>query len=144
MGEPRDSSSFNSDDASLHPLGVSDLHHRIPFGLDAPIRLSVAAKLAFPNGSMTASGLRREAARGRLTIERIAGKDFTTLDEIKKMRELCRVQVKEPDCSNASHATVDESSSPKLFGSSRKSLGISPQDALRARLTKSSPTAEET
>jgi hypothetical protein len=32
-------------------------------------------------GSMTASGLRREAARGRLQIERIAGKDFTTLDD---------------------------------------------------------------
>jgi hypothetical protein len=35
---------------------------------------------------MTASGLRHEAARGRLRIERIAGKDFTTLDEIKRMR----------------------------------------------------------
>jgi hypothetical protein len=46
---------------------------------DAPIRLSVAAKLAFPDGSMTASGLRREAARGRLLVERIAGKDYTTL-----------------------------------------------------------------
>jgi hypothetical protein len=49
----------------------------------------MAAKLAFPDGSMTASGLRREAARGRLRVERIAGKDFTTLDEIKRMRELC-------------------------------------------------------
>jgi hypothetical protein len=44
---------------------------------------------------MTISGLRREAARRRLRIERIAGKDFTTLDEIKRMRELCRVQAKE-------------------------------------------------
>jgi len=33
---------------------------------DAPLRLSVAAALAFPDGSMTASGLRREGARGRL------------------------------------------------------------------------------
>jgi len=29
---------------------------------DTPLRLSVAAALAFPDGSMTASGLRREAA----------------------------------------------------------------------------------
>ena len=30
-----------------------------------PLRLAVAAALAFPDGSMTASGLRRECARGR-------------------------------------------------------------------------------
>ena len=30
-------------------------------------------------GGMTVSGLRREAARGRLAIEVIAGKHFTTL-----------------------------------------------------------------
>ena len=47
--------------------------------LDTPLRLGVAALLAFPDGSMTAPGLRREAARGRLVIERIAGKDYTTL-----------------------------------------------------------------
>jgi hypothetical protein len=40
---------------------------------------------------MTASGLRKEAARGRLAIERIAGKDFTTLAAIANMRELCRL-----------------------------------------------------
>ena len=32
---------------------------------DAPLRLSVAGAVAFPDGSMTASGLVREAARGR-------------------------------------------------------------------------------
>ena len=41
---------------------------------DAPLRLNIAASLAFPDGSMTASGLRREKARGRLVVERIAGK----------------------------------------------------------------------
>ena len=63
MGEPRDSIFFDSD-ASLHSPGGSDLHHRVPFDVDAPTRFSVAAKFAFPDGSMTASGLRREAARG--------------------------------------------------------------------------------
>ena len=32
---------------------------------DTPLRLSVAAALAYPDGSMTANGLRREAKRGR-------------------------------------------------------------------------------
>jgi hypothetical protein len=59
-------------------------------GLDTPLRLDVAARVAFPGGGMTASGLRREAARGRLMIERIAGKDFTTLNAIQEMRKQCR------------------------------------------------------
>src|SRR6266481_6653241 len=64
---------------------------------DAPLRLSVAAAVAFPDGSMTASGLRREGARGRLIIERIAGKDYTTLANIQRMRESCRVEAKALD-----------------------------------------------
>jgi hypothetical protein len=55
----------------------------------APLRLSLAAEIAFPGGGMTASGLRREAAKGRLAIERIAGKDFTTLAAIEEMRTRC-------------------------------------------------------
>ena len=43
-------------------------------GDDTPLRLDVAAQLEFPDGSMTGSGLRREASNGRLVIERIAGK----------------------------------------------------------------------
>lgn len=33
---------------------------------ETPLRLAVAASMAFPGGSMSASGLRREAARGRV------------------------------------------------------------------------------
>src|SRR5215469_11299281 len=62
------------------------------------LRLAVAAALVFRDGSMTASGLRREAARGRLVVERVAGKDYTTLANIGRMRELCRVEAKAPDC----------------------------------------------
>ncbi len=65
---------------------------------DTPLRLSDAARIAFPRGGMTASGLRREAKRGRLVIERVAGKDYTTLNHIKRMRELCHVQQTLPDC----------------------------------------------
>jgi len=62
-----------------------------------PLRLDVAVQLAFPPGSgMTAASLRREAGRGRLVIERIAGKDFVTLSAIEDMRQRCRVTPKEP------------------------------------------------
>ena len=59
-------------------------------GPNTPLRLKTAAQLAFPDGSMTASGLRREGARNRLAIERIAGKQYTTLSAITEMRQLCR------------------------------------------------------
>ena len=63
---------------------------------DTPLRLEVAAALAYPDGSMTGSGLRKEAGKGRLVIERVAGKDYTTLADIERMRALCRVQQKAP------------------------------------------------
>jgi hypothetical protein len=49
---------------------------------DTPLRLSVAAEMFFPDGSMTKSGLEREALRGRLAIEKIANKSYTTLATI--------------------------------------------------------------
>jgi hypothetical protein len=62
---------------------------------DMPLRLAAAAELVFgQDGGMTASGLRKEAQRGRLVIERIAGKDFTTLRAIADMRRLCQLAPK--------------------------------------------------
>src|SRR6202020_305047 len=86
---------------------------------DAPIRLSTAAAVAFPDGSMTASGLRREALRGRLVTERIAGKDYTTLANIDRMRELCRVQVREPGSTSGVLVSRGASSLPRLSGLSK-------------------------
>jgi len=82
--------------------------------IDTPLRLAVAASLAFPDGSMTASGLRREAARGRLVIERIAGNDYTTLADIKRMREKCRNQPRVPDCGSAASGATSEAALPIL------------------------------
>src|SRR6476646_8630364 len=81
-------------------------------GPDTPLRLGVAAALAFPDGSMTASGLRRESARGRLLIERIAGKDYTTLRAIQEMRERCRVTARAPGsgCSQPGGISTEGSS----------------------------------
>lgn len=68
---------------------------------DAPLRLAHAAEIAFPNGGMTAAGLRKEAARGNLILERIANKDYTTLAAIDAMRERCRKKPKELDSGSA-------------------------------------------
>lgn len=57
---------------------------------DTPLRLDFAAKIAFPDGSMTENGLKREITRGRLAFEHIAGKRYTTLNDIRRMRERCR------------------------------------------------------
>jgi hypothetical protein len=102
---------------------------------DTPLRLGVAAAIAFPDGSMTAAGLRREAARGRLIIERIAGKDFTTLANIERMRELCRVEAKVPDSGFGHLAGIKRGRSSHMrSGSSSTEASTSPQDALRAKL----------
>lgn len=71
---------------------------------DAPLRLAVAAKIAFPDGSMGAPGLRKERDKGRLTTEMIAGKEYTTLADIERMRELCRI-VRSPMSLDAESAT---------------------------------------
>jgi hypothetical protein len=106
------------------------------YPLDCPLRLAIAAKIAFPDGSMTASGLRREAQRGRLLIERIAGKDYTTLANIERMRELCRVILKVPDSGSGRPAEKVAESSHALFGSSSTERSISPRAALSTKLAK--------
>jgi hypothetical protein len=68
-----------------------------------PLRLKVAAERAFPGGGMTASGLRSEAERGRLIVERIAGKDYTTLHAIADMRRLCCLVKPQPRVSVCSY-----------------------------------------
>lgn len=98
-----------------------------------PLRLGVAAVMAFPDGSMTASGLRREHARGRLVVERIAGKLYTTLSEIEKMRALCRENQKVQGSGFESPGMI-EASNAKPSGSYSTAHAISPQDALRIML----------
>ena len=83
-------------------------------GNDIPLRLHDAVKIAFPRGGMSVSGLRREAKRGRLIIERVAGKDFTTLNHIERMRELCRVEQVHRDCGNDQSAATKPGRSPML------------------------------
>jgi hypothetical protein len=96
---------------------------------DAPMRLAHAVKIAFPHGGMTVAGLRKEAARGRLVIERIAGKDFTTIAAIADMRSACRLEAKVPD------STCDPATkSARPHGSSSTPAGESALASLRANV----------
>ncbi len=52
-------------------------------GANTPLRLSTAAELGFRYGTMTASRLWREAARGRRVIERIAARPDTSLGNLE-------------------------------------------------------------
>lgn len=96
-------------------------------GEDEPVRLSDAVSLFFPHGGMSLSALRTEARKGRLVIERIAGKDFVTRKAINEMRERCRDQGSRP--ASNSEATNE-------LGSSETGSDMSAQDALRIRLTR--------
>jgi hypothetical protein len=104
---------------------------------DTPLRLAIAAAIAFPDGSMTAAGLRREADRGRLVIERIAGKDFTTLRNIENMRKLCRVQAKAPDSTFGPRDVTPSATSPTAqLGSSEMVDATFSRAALQMKLQK--------
>ncbi len=106
-------------------------------GPNTPLRLAEAAALAFPNGGMTAAGLRREHARGRLVIEKICNKDYCTLAAIDDMRELCRDQKKVPASGSVPRR---QARMEKFFaerrGSSVTALVTSPQAALQMKLQK--------
>jgi hypothetical protein len=102
---------------------------------NTPLRLADAVKIAFPMGGMTVAGLRRERDRNRLIIEKIAGKEFTTLAHIERMRELCRDEAREPDFSSKPRdETRVETSPTEQPGSSGTTVGMSAQVALQMRL----------
>ncbi|MGB6399316.1 MAG: hypothetical protein WBF73_27100, partial [Bradyrhizobium sp.] len=84
---------------------------RSAIGPDAPLRLDVAAAIAFPDGSMTVSGLRNENRKGRLIFELIAGKQYVTLASIERMRQECRDAPKVPASTTANAAAAKPSGS---------------------------------
>jgi hypothetical protein len=59
---------------------------------DAPLRLADAARLF----GFKLAALRTEKRKGRLSVSNIAGKDYTTPSDIRRMVELCRDQTKAP------------------------------------------------
>ena len=86
-----------------------------------PLRLARAGEIAFPEGGMTVSGLRSEIAKGRLKVEIIAGKQFTTLAYIDEMRKLCLEPAKAPPPAHR-------------FRASNPAMQMTPQEAPLAKL----------
>lgn len=81
---------------------------------DTPLPLKDAAQLAFPAGGMGASGLRLEAQRGNLVVERIAGRPFTTLRAIKDMRAKCRAAQTRPASTSDSEKDAQPNGSSEI------------------------------
>jgi hypothetical protein len=104
-------------------------------GPDTPLRLEDADRRAFPVGGITVSGLRKEAARGRLEIEVIAGKQFTTLRAIERMRGLCRVKKEQGSGSNLQPTRQTECAVPPI-GSSETDRAKSALAALKTNAKK--------
>jgi hypothetical protein len=98
---------------------------------DTPLRLDVAAKLAFPDGSIGLSSLRREAARGTLQVWRVAGKHMTSLAAIRKMLDQCLVTPSPPDSGSGQPLTIEKPS-----GSSSTAAVRSARDAAKMRAEK--------
>jgi hypothetical protein len=93
---------------------------------DTMLRLEAAAALGFPDGSMSVAALRREAAAGHLTVYRIAGKHFTTLNDIEGLKAICRVDPKDQDSLSSKPKAAPPS------GISGTDKGPSARDALKA------------
>jgi hypothetical protein len=113
------------------PIAANDNIHP-----DHPLRLEDAIKFGFPHGGLTVSGLRREASRGRLLIEKIANKDFTTLCAIDEMRKLCRVQAEVRISGGGKSAAREKGLLRREHGLSSMEASITPRDALLARIKK--------
>jgi hypothetical protein len=101
---------------------------------DTLLRLGVAAALEFPDGSMSASGLRREAKHGRLKIWRIAGKDYTTKQALKEMRGQCVLSnPRDLNCGQPEKAATPCGSSKTGSAKSAQALAKASAARLRSR-----------
>ncbi|WP_342167039.1 hypothetical protein [Methylobacterium sp. SD21] len=64
---------------------------------DMPLQLEAAARLAFPDGTMSALGLRNAATRRELEHEKLGGRIYTTLAWIREWRERNRYPARPQD-----------------------------------------------
>ena len=113
-------------------------------GDETPLRLDVAARLVFPDGSIGLSGLRREAAKGRLKVWRIAGKDMTTLSEIRKMVEQCLVSPSPPDCGSDQPPTTEMPSGSLSTGGNKIALAAAKMRVRRLKESSASTSRPST
>ena len=59
---------------------------------DTPLSLDVAARIAFPDGSMSGLALRNAATRGDLGHAKLGGRVYTTMADIERMVAACWVK----------------------------------------------------
>jgi hypothetical protein len=103
---------------------------------DTPLRLKVAAKLAFPDGSISVNSLRREIAAGRLEAMKIAGKHFVTLRGIGELGKLCRVVPKDHTLSSKRQSMTSRG------GGSEMKVGSSGTDKGKSALAAAQRTVQ--
>ena len=113
-------------------------------GPNTPVRLEAAAALMFPDGSITAKALQREARRGRLAVSKFAGKTYTTIRSIQEsMGDLWRGEENNRSSSLSEPSGETARSPVPRPGSSATADAKSALDAARLRLKKlasASPT----
>jgi hypothetical protein len=100
-----------------------------------PLRLHEAATRAFPDGSMTVSGLRKERDRGRLAVFMIAGKEYTTLDAIDEMIRLCLVSPRKAPASGSNPSAPGRTAPSKRRSGASSTMEASSEALDAARRT---------
>ena len=84
-----------------------------------PLRLETAARLKFPDGSVSVAALRKLIKSDRLVAWRVAGKDLTSIHELDRMLERCRAPKDHPDFGTENHER------PKMDGAQKRERGSS-------------------
>ncbi len=100
----------------------------LTYAPDEFIPLAEAARIAFPAGAVKVSSLRLEASRGRLTVYRIAGKVMTTLADVRKMADLCRVEPSLPVSGSGQPARTERPSGSSSTADASIALAALRQD----------------
>lgn len=91
--------------------------------------LKEAVDRFLPGGHWTVSSLRTEIRKGRLQVERIAGKIGVTESAIREMRQLCRDKPKDPASTSGPPDTTGKQ--PGLSSTEERKQA---QDAAKATL----------
>jgi hypothetical protein len=106
----------------------------MPLTHETLLTLEDACEIYF-GGAVTPATLKAESSRGNLHISKIGRGFFTTLADLKKMRELCRVETQAQDSGTTKRAERGRSST---------GAGESARAALRAKLQKHSKPSPTT
>jgi hypothetical protein len=94
---------------------------------DTPLLLAEAAKIAWPNGTVSGLTLRNAANRGDLSIERIGRRVYTTMADVREYRGRCRLRARDRDFGSSPPEPEDTSGSSRTtedFAEARASVHL--------------------